>query len=86
MVIDGSLYPTGPVKKNWKSVINDKTKINLTINKTVNRHVKVPNLAADAAVDKGNLIRPKLVSEAGKIGVTSATSLPKDIISEGEDA
>ena len=52
LVIDGSLYPTGPVmNKCWKIVLNDKAKTNLPMSKIVNPHSKVPNLAADVYVE-----------------------------------
>ena len=83
-MIGGSLYRTGPVKdKSWESVIKDKTKINLPKSSTAKPGVALPSLDSEASTGKGNLMSPKLVSEAGKTGPAAAIFLSKDITSKG---
>ena len=80
-VIDSALYPTGPVKdKSWKSILNDKTKINLPKSSVSNSGVEFPKTVAYI------MIYPTPASDAREYEPTDVALQSIDVMSqEGKD-
>ena len=76
-MIDGALYPTGPVKdKSWKRVINDKAKIDLPKSSFANPGVEFPKALADI------MMSPTPASDARESEPTDVAPQSNDVMSQ----